>query len=379
MRILNVNALLDAATGGGTAERTLQLSRALAAEGAEVTVLTLDIGLDPERRQRLGKAHVTALPCVNRRFMLPSPAHWNLDTLVETADVVQLTGHWTIINVLAARAARQAGKPYVICPAGALPIVGRSRLLKHAYNALAGRRIVAGAAGWVAITALEREQFVPYGVAPERVTIIPNGVWMEDFAGHDGTAFRERHALGTRPYILFVGRLNPIKGPDLLLDAFLRLGPRCRHHLVFAGPDEGLRAPLTETARAAGAAERVHFTGFVGGEEKASAYQGADLVVVPSRQEAMSIVALEAGACARPVVLTDRCGFDEVEAVAGGRVVSATADALARTLDELLATDPGGLRAMGERLAGLVASRYSWTAAARQYLALFTAVSATHP
>lgn len=68
MRVLNVNVILDPITGGGTAERTYQLSKALVEAGAECTILTTDIGLSPERIKSLGKVEVVALPCISRRF-----------------------------------------------------------------------------------------------------------------------------------------------------------------------------------------------------------------------------------------------------------------------------------------------------------------------
>ncbi len=72
MRLLNVNMSLDPVSGGGTAERTLQVSRALVRAGAECTVLTTDIGIDRARRQALSGVEVVALPCLVKRFYLPA-------------------------------------------------------------------------------------------------------------------------------------------------------------------------------------------------------------------------------------------------------------------------------------------------------------------
>jgi glycosyltransferase involved in cell wall biosynthesis len=373
-RFLNVNVFLDPQSGGGTAERTRQLSRAIAAAGARTTVLCLDIGLTPERLQPPGAVRVIALPCLQRRFLIPR-VNWSaMLRLVGEADVIQLTSHWTALNALVYAAARRLGKPWIVCPAGALPVFGRSALLKRLYNGTVGRRIIAEAAGWVAITSAERAQFGAYGVAEERVQVIPNGVRMDEFAQRDVGAFRARHGLGTAPFILFVGRLSPIKGPDILLEAFGRIARTLQHsHLVFAGPDEGMRPELERQARSAGIAERVHFTGYLEGTEKSSAYHAAELVAVPSRLEAMSIVALEAGACSKPVVLTDTCGFGEIQDAGGGRVVGVNADAMAVALEEML-RDRSMCMQMGRRLRDLVEARYTWSASAQRYTALFDAL-----
>jgi len=372
IRFLNVIAVIDAVSGGGVAERSLQLTRALANEGTAPTILTLDTGF-MESPKKADDVRIVALPCLQKRFLIPAPQLAKLTELVREADIVQLTNHWTLLNAMVYSTARRFGKPYIVCPAGALPIFGRSRRLKKIYNFLVGKRIVRNARGWIAITELERAQFAAYGVEPSQVTLIPNGVWADQFSQYDETAFRQRFGLGARPFILFMGRLNPIKGPDILLEAFAQLKHADDHHLVFAGPDEGLQRQLENIAAVRGVKSKVHFIGYISGLDKAAAYHAAELVVVPSRQEAMSIVALEAGACRKAVLLTDCCGFDEVASVGGGEVVPARAGAVAQALDRLL-PDRERLHAMGERLSALVRARYTWPGAAQHYVRLFDSV-----
>jgi glycosyltransferase involved in cell wall biosynthesis len=168
-----------------------------------------------------------------------------------------------------------------------------------------------------------------------------------------------------------MGRLNAIKGPDLLLDAFAAAA-LSGWTLVFAGPDGGLGAALAARARDAGLGARVKFLGWVGGQDKVAAYRAAELVVIPSRQEAMSLVALEAGACGKPVLMTDRCGFDAAAQAGGALAVPPDATALAIALRELV--NAGGLADMGARLQRLVLREYAWEAAVRRYGALFTRV-----
>jgi glycosyltransferase involved in cell wall biosynthesis len=374
IRFLNVNVFLDVQSGGGTAERTFQVSRALVANGIDTTIACLDIGRVADRAAALDGARVLAIPCLQERFLVPRGRLRQLAHEVRRADIVQINNHWTALNAIVYHLARRAGKPWIVCPAGALPIFGRSTVLKRIYNGVVGHRLVRDAADAVAITALEREQFAPYGRPAASVRVIPNGVAIDEFESADVGAFRRSHGLGDAPLVLFMGRLTEIKGPDLLLDAFAEIQHAMpHHHLVFAGPDAGMREALERHAQAAGLAPRVHFVGYVQGAEKASAYRAAELVVVPSRQEAMSIVALEAGACAKPVVLTDRCGFDRVEALGAGLVVPAQAAALAQSLRELLPESERRAR-MGAALFALVKEEYTWNAAARRYIELFDSI-----
>jgi glycosyltransferase involved in cell wall biosynthesis len=363
MKILFVNASLEAVRGGGTAERTFCLARHLALLGEQVSVLTTDIGGGHRRLEGIPGLAPVVLHSLLDRFYLPAPALHTVYRAVSSADAVHIMNHWTAINAMAYWAARLAGRPYVVSPAGALPTFGRSRHIKAAYNALVGRAIVRNAARGIAITEDEISQFTTYGLPANRVMVIPNGVDIDD-AAHDLTDTCPLPALGGRPFVLFIGRLNTIKGPDLLLEAFLSAAREFPEmQLVFAGPDEGLGSALKATATAAGMTGRVHFAGPVLGGAKRWLLRHATLVAIPSRQEAMSIVVLEAGAHGRPVLLTDQCGFPQLADCGGGLIVPANAGALERGLRELL--QPGApLADMGARLQRLVRERYTWNAAA---------------
>lgn len=374
MKILFVNHLLDSVTGGGTAERTFQLATHMARDGHYCTILTLDIGITAERRAGLGAAKLVAVPCSNERFFVPRLALAELDRLVSDADVVHLSGHWTLLNARVFATCRRLGKPYLFCPAGALNPFGRSLWLKRIYDAAVGNRIVSSAARSVAITADECADFTARGIPAERVAVIPNGIDLQQYVLADapGTVadFRAAHGLGTAPFVLFLGRLNAIKGPDLLLEAFTTLAERFpEHHLIFAGPDGGLHDALAARAGAAGLAKRIHFIGFVGGDNKTAALRAASVLVIPSRREAMSIVVLEAGACGCPVLFTVTCGLAEIARAGAGTMVEPTSAAIATGLASAL-TDLQALAVTSERLAKIVAHDYLWSVQAERYEAL---------
>ena len=372
LNVLNVNMSVAPVSGGGTAERTIQLSRALVKSGHACTVLTLDIGLSAEFKERLKQDKIDAvfLPCLSRRFYLPSLSLSKIAGAVRRADIVHLMGHWTLINVIVFLCSCLYKKPYVVCPAGALPVFGRNKLIKGIYNFLIGCRLIRKASGHVAITADEALQFYSYGVLASDINVIPNGINSEDFKNDDVVSFRKKYGLGVAPFILFMGRLNEIKGPDLLLEAFGQLSQQKPNwNLVFVGPDGGLLNVLKNTTMKKGLSERVHYLGYLGGIEKSQVYHAANLLVIPSRQEAMSIVVLEAGAAGLPVLLTDQCGFDEVEAVGGGKVVSVSVDGLRNGLEAML--DCNELSTMGKRLKSHVCSKYTWADIAERYGELY--------
>ena len=149
----------------------------------EVTVLATDAGL--ARRPGAGRWRRAARAGALRAASASSGracARGALDAHVERADVVHLCNHWTVLNLMVQRAARRQAKPWAVCPAGALPIFGRSKALKRAYNALGGAQ-PGGAArqrGSPSPSA-RREDFRPYGVDPHRVDVIPNGIEPRDY------------------------------------------------------------------------------------------------------------------------------------------------------------------------------------------------------
>lgn len=377
MKVLNVNHLLDPVTGGGTAERTFQMSRFLAKTGVGCNILTTSLGLTDDRRMALQGVEVYDFPCLSQRFYVPRTSYRIIRKYVENSDVVHLMGHWTVLNAMVYLAARQTETPYVLCPAGALAIYGRSKRLKAAYNCLVGRRMIANADALIAITSEEVEQFKALGVTPGRIRLIPNGIDEAEFSSRDDAKFRQKYHLGEAPFILFLGRLNHIKGPDLLLEAFAGIVEKFpQYHLVFAGPDGGMEGMLREATRKEGLQDRVHFVGYVGGIDKSHAYHAAELLVIPSRQEAMSIVVLEAGITATPVLLTDRCGFNDVEAIGGGKVVEATRAGLTGGLLEMLTAPSPERVELGDNLRRYVRQKFSWDMVVNDYIDLYESILA---
>lgn len=173
--------------------------------------------------------------------------------------------------------------------------------------------LVDAADALVANTPAEARDLVElYAAAPERVHIVPPGVALETFRPGDRAA--DRRAAGLAPdavVLLFVGRIQPLKGPDVLVRAageLVRRAPELRERLVVSVlgglSGSGLAKPeaLQRLAEEEGVADLVSFGPPVSREELASRMRAADLVVVPSYNESFGLVAIEALACGTPVV-----------------------------------------------------------------------------
>ncbi len=360
MKILNVVSVLAAKEGGGNAERTVQLSRAVCSRGESCTVITLDIGDWQARSAQLGDATLVVLPCLSERYNLPIPLWTRIIEQVRQADVIHFMGYWSLFAVLVSFAAKRCDVPYIVSPAGALPIYGRSKFRKIIFNWMFGRRFLTKAAGWIAVTKSELQCFGKYGVPIEQVEIIPNGIVEDDYVCSHEDQVRFRNRLPRGNFILFIGRLNKIKGPDLLLEAYIKVYREFPSvSLVYAGPDEGMRASLEARVKACGIMDKVFFLGFVDGVEKIATYRAATMLVVPSRMEAMSIVAVEAGVCGIPVLVTDQCSLSYLADVDAGLVVPASEEGLARGL-KLALSDLDRLRVWGTQWQSLVRENFLW-------------------
>ena len=371
MRVLNVNATLDPIEGGGTAERTVQMSRYMVKSGIECGILTTDVGLPPDYSGELNGIELFACECLWKRFFVPKRCLAKIKNSISRADIVHLMGHWSVLNVYAYFYLRRLRRPYVVCPAGSLPIYGRSKLLKRVYNTLLGNRIMRNANAVIAVTDGDKKHMSNYGVSEDKLVVIPNGIGSGSQDDVDNEKFREKHGLEKSRILLFMGRLNHIKGPDLLLHAFCKVRNAFPDHvLVFAGPDGGMLAEMKAFVTKCGAEERVRFVGYLGEVEKVQAYRASELLVIPSRQEPMSIVVLEAGREGIPVMVTDKCDFDVIEQIGGGVVVEASVKGLERGLRDTLG-NRRDLERMGGRLQRYVQDHFSWDSIVFRYVALY--------
>ena len=226
-----------------------------------------------------------------------------------------------------------------------------------------------------------------YGAAPERVGVVPPGVDLNVFTPEDRAGSRARLGLpADAEVLLFVGRIQPLKAPDVLVAAaahLLQQDPGRRGRLVVAvlgGPSgSGLARPtaLLDQAERLGVADVLRTSPPVPRTELADWYRAADVVVVPSHNESFGLVALEAQACGTPVVAAAVGGLRRAVAdgVSGVLVAGHDPGAWARLLQDLL-DSPRRRAALG---AGGVAhaAGYSWDVMADRVLAEYAAARRT--
>ena len=391
--ILSVHTCPLAAPGGketgGMNVYVRETARELGRMGARVDVFTRSQNPGIPRIVDMGQgARVIHLPAGPEAPMPREAVHGHLDELVDGVERFRLAEglHYDLIHAhywlsgvagLALRARWNA------------PLVQMFHTLGRLKNTVAQSptevepelrideesRIVREADRIVAANVVERAHLVwYYGARAERVHVIPCGVDTELFQPMDRAAAKGLLALGPEPLLIYVGRLQPIKGLETLVHALPRV-PAAKL-LIIGGdqdePENGHGVHLRECVRTLGLEGRVRFLGPQPQQRLRLFYAAADATVMPSYYESFGMVALEAMACGSPVVASRVGGLTTTiqDGVTGHLVPEGDPIALAQCLTGLLADDEG--RARLGREATRWAAEHRWPCVAEKVCELYS-------
>ena len=366
MKILHVIQSLNVNKGAGITARNIKIIEYLEKKSTKNFILTLDNKNTPQQSY-ISKDRVHSLRYFNERFPIPIYNLFLIGYLVKKVDIVHLTCFWTLLNAYVYICCKIFSKKYIICPAGSLLVFGRSKFKKYLYNLIFGRNIVREATSVIAVTDTEVEQFLSINIPEKKIFKIPNGVELNNIDKINFPTKNESYLNNLKPFILYMGRLNYIKGPDILLESFNKIADQIpNHNLVFAGNDDGMGRELRTITQKSKFPKRIHFIGFVSGKKKEFLYKNADLLVIPSRSEAMSLVVLEAALHGLESIFTDQCGLDELNKSKLGKSVPVNVNLLAKAIKEFITSNK--LRKNNLNLKKYVSKNFNWESITSKYL-----------
>ena len=330
-------------------------NKALVKKGVEVTVYCTNAGLagTVPLNQEVDVDGVKVYYFkFNKYFEFLGPTGWQfswpltkaLRANVKNFDIVNIEVIWTYPLVVGAYYCRKFGRPYIIVPHGSLfPLSARGKWWKkYPYFQLISKRDVRGAIAIQFTTKTEAEQASWAGDLTGRTLVIPNGIEFNDNTLNNLTPILDLKypQLKNKKILLFLGRINWIKGLDLLTKAFsLLCGENSDLHLVIAGSDDGdgYIDKVLGWVNAMGLNEKVTFTGSLYGVEKEAMFSHAEIFVLPSYSENFAVSVVEAMSYGIPVVISNKVGiYRDVQEQEAGIVVDTNVDSLCAGIRRLL-------------------------------------------
>ncbi|MGN6727489.1 MAG: glycosyltransferase [Tepidisphaeraceae bacterium] len=370
LNVLHVISGIDPQNGGPT-RALLGLTAAQAKLGLQVRVATT-------YRQNTGPDNAPQFEAANVPVTLIGPAwgppSWHpkltgtLTPLIRSADIVHIQALFEEIQHRAAALCRTLNKPYIMRPCGGLDpwALARGRLKKRLYLAWRLRRDLNGAAAIHYTTAAEARSAEPLGLTAPTI-VEPNGIDLSEFDPLPAKGlFRAKHPqIAGRRIILFLGRIDPKKGLDLLIPAFAR-AQLPDAVLVLAGPDSfGYQQQMQALAQREGVAPQVLFPGMLHGRERIEALVDADLFVMPSYVENFGISVIEALAAGVNTIVSEKVNL--VDELPSGTVarVGIDIDGLSAAIRSKAASDIN--RHDNSMARRQLAARYSWTEMAKHW------------
>lgn len=362
---------------GGPIASNHNLNRALVKKGIDVTVYTTNVGLDKKislnQEVNINGVKVTYFTFI-KFFEFLGTTGWQfslelthaLKRNLNSVDIVYLPAVWNYPTTVAAYYCRKYKKPYIIAPKGVLyPYTKcKNAWKKWPYYKLFAERDIKNATAihYTSEDEANRCHSLFLGLKNQAI-IIPNGIELSDFniSPTRDSLWKRYPILKDKKIILFLGRINWIKGLDILVKAYSRLAKeRSDVHLLIVGSDEERYGEKVKSwLKNESISARVTFTGMLTSREKLEAFTGSDVFALPSYSENFGMAAVEAMACNVPVIISNKVGiYKEVESTKAGLIIATNPNELYDALVKLLDNKRESLE-MGKRGRKLVEEHFA--------------------
>ncbi len=324
MKILQVFDIFSPQHGGGTVDVIRKLSEGLTQKGHDVTICTSDYKLDNEYIKSLDGVNVFSLPILlsySGLYLMPSANKFD----VSQFNVIHLHCYRSFLNVAICHSARKYKIPYIIDAHGStVKMGGLKQTLKSLYDEAFGYKDLAYSSRAVAETEVGVSEYLRLNVPSNKIVIIHAPFDIQEFENLPQRGiFRQKYNIKEKYIVLFIGRINKIKGLEFLVNAFLELRLQdIDVRLVFVGTDDGYKDKLERLINIHALQFNVTFTGQLSDDDKLSALVDADVLVQPSLYEAGARPSFEAILCGIPTIVTRNTGAGEdIEKIDAGYLV----------------------------------------------------------
>jgi glycosyltransferase involved in cell wall biosynthesis len=383
MRILIFTPYIGANYGGiGKAVRGI--ASGLGSQGVDVDVVTTDANNLEKMAILLNRwiddnnYKIRYFPCWHKHDFVWS---WSLISWLighlQDYDLVHTNTVFAPIVSFVHYLCRIKGIPYIMTPHGMLEpwALSYKAVKKRLYYNFFEKQLLEKANAIHVIADREAKNINSLGL--HNIATINNGIYCHKFTKlPDAEVFYQKFpATRNKRIILFLGRIDPKKGLDLLALAFGQVYSKFpQTHLVIAGPNSiGYLKTVQDYFAHNACLDAVTFTGMLTGELKYAALAAANLYIAPSYSEGFSISILEGMAAGKPCIITTGCNFPEAAHAQAACVVEINALAIEYALIECL-SHPEQAQKMGARAREFIVQNYTWESAAQKLVEVYKAV-----
>lgn len=309
---------------GGPICTVYELSKELLKKGHEIFVLTTDaysnkkrIDLDDSIKNVDGikvfyVKNLSNYLAYHHRIFFPYNSDRILKKYIHNFDIIHMHKYLTYQNMITYKYCKENKIPYILQPRGVFPNIMKNKVSQKLFDKLIGMKILNDCNKIIALTYSEKNHLISRGIDKDKIIVIPNGINLSNYNKlPEKGEFRNKYSIENyERIILFVGRINKIKGLDFLVKTFANLSEEIgKIKLVIVGPDDGFLSVLKRQVKKLKIGDKVLFTGPIYGQDKLQAYVDADVFVLPSIYESFGTVVLEAMACGIPALFTNKCGI----------------------------------------------------------------------
>ncbi len=309
-------------TRGGDVNVCYNLTKEFTKMGHNVTILTTTFDYNKEDTDSID--NLTMVP-VEYKFNLalfiysPKMKEW-LDKNISKFDIIHLHELRSYQNNIIVKYAKKYGIPYILQPHASTPKHINKSFIKYVYDFFYGNNIMKNASKTIAVS--EEEAYYDRLMNAKDVRVIYNGMDLESFEKlPEKGLFKKKNNI-TSPYILYLGRMDELKGINYIIEAFSKLPEEySEFKLVIAGKITEYKKVLDQIIEKNKLEDRVIFKGFVKEEDKISIYQDAELFVNPVKyMGGVSITVFESLLSNTPVIVTKESG-ELIEKIDAGTIV----------------------------------------------------------
>lgn len=376
MKILHVvPSFVPCLAAGGVVNASYQIAKKQKELGHDVVVYTTDScikRLEFENNYNIDVDGIKVYYFKNisntfkNKFTIDTPRNLktHLKKHIKEFDIIHIHEHRHSLAILTHKYAMKYNIPYILQAHGSVLPFFQKEGLKNIFDKLWGFNILYDSKRVFALTEIEKEQYLKMGVYSSKVEIVPLGIDIKEYENLPNYGeFRKKFNISPdERLIIFIGRLNKIKGLDLLIkgfNKFNRNNPNSNVKLAIIGPDNGFEDEIKRLIKEYNLKDKIILTGPLYKEDKIKALKDCNVFIMPSQYESFTTSGLEAMATSKALILTECNHISTWVSGVCGETCKYNSDDLSRTIKKLIFDDKL-MEKYGKNGRKLVENEYNW-------------------